>query len=148
MTGKPLNGRHVLAMFVGGFSIIIGVNLTLAVGAIRSFPGLEVANSYVASQSFDARRAAQDALGWEADVTYDGGILRLSVEGPDGSQVDPSDFTATIGRPTTQTNDATLDFDPNGQAPVDLAPGRWRLDLRTYREDMPFAQALLLEIAG
>ena len=54
-----LRGRHVGAMFVAGFGIIIAVNILLAVKAVGTFPGLEVANSYVASQSFDARRKAQ-----------------------------------------------------------------------------------------
>ena len=148
MTGTTLTGRHVLAMFVGGFGIIIGVNVTLAVGAVRTFPGLEVANSYVASQSFDARRAAQDALGWEARVTYDGGVLRLQVEGAEGGRVDPSLFTATIRRPTTRTSDAVLSFDPEGRAVVDLAPGRWRLDLSAPPEVATFSRALLLEVDG
>lgn len=46
---KELTGRHVLLMFVAGFGIIIAVNLTLAFSAVRTFPGLEVKNSYVAS---------------------------------------------------------------------------------------------------
>ena len=50
--------------FVAAFGVIIGVNLVLALSAVRTFPGLEVKNSYVASQTFDERRAAQEALGW------------------------------------------------------------------------------------
>ena len=147
MIGKPLGGRHVLAMFVGGFTVIIGANMTLAVKAVRSFPGLEVANSYVASQSFDARRAAQEALGWAADATYEDGVLRLRVSARDGRQIDPSRFTAIIGRPTTRADDAPLAFDVRGEMQVDLAPGRWRLDLQTAPGEQPFARSLLLEVA-
>ena len=147
MTDTPLKGRHVLGLFVAGFGIIIAVNLTLAFNAIRTFPGLEVANSYVASQNFDARRAAQDALGLTADVTYSGGVLRLTVDGPDGRRLDPSQFVAQIGRPTTQTSDAALTFDADGAARIDLAPGRWRLDMRGATPETPFEQALLLEVA-
>ena len=42
-----IKGWHVLAAFVLAFSVIIGVNLTLAFNAVRTFPGLEVKNSYV-----------------------------------------------------------------------------------------------------
>ena len=59
---RPLTGWHVLAMFVAFFGVIIAVNLTLAWQAISTFPGLEVENSYVASQTFDADRRAQVVL--------------------------------------------------------------------------------------
>ena len=57
-----ISGRHVFAGFALAFGVIISVNLTLAYNAVQTFPGLEVANSYVASQQFDANRAAQEAL--------------------------------------------------------------------------------------
>ena len=60
-----LTGWHVLGIFGGAFGVIIGVNIALAVNAVSTFPGLEVANSYVASQTFDKRRAAQDKAGWK-----------------------------------------------------------------------------------
>ena len=148
MTTRPLAGRHVLAMFVCGFGIIIAVNLTLAFSAVRTFPGLEVANSYVASQSFDARRAAQEALNWDVGVTYDGQVVSLRIVGADGVRLDPSRFTATIGRPTTRTADTPLVFDAEGDARVLLDPGRWRLDLQSAPGDAPFTQSLLLEVAG
>ncbi|MCQ0972107.1 FixH family protein [Paracoccus sp. TK19116] len=147
MIGSPLNGRHVLAMFAAGFGLIIAVNVTLAVQAVRTFPGLEVANSYVESQSFQARRAAQEALGWRTDVTYAAGTLRLSVRAQNGKRIDPAHFTATIGRPTTRSDDATLMFDAEGDAHIDLEPGRWRLDLRSSDDHAPFMHAVLLDIA-
>ena len=58
-----LTGWHVLAIFVGAFGVIIGVNVALAWNAVATFPGLEVDNSYIASQTFDDRREAQEALG-------------------------------------------------------------------------------------
>ena len=62
---KPLTGRKVFLMFVAFFGLIIAVNVTMAVQAVKTFPGLEVANSYVASQTFDADRAAQERLARE-----------------------------------------------------------------------------------
>ncbi len=61
MAEREFTGRHAAAVFVGAFAVIIAVNVALAVSAVRTFPGLEVANSYVASQEFNARRAAQEA---------------------------------------------------------------------------------------
>ena len=54
------------------FGVIIGVNVVMATKAIGTFPGLEVKNSYVASQSFDKRRDAQEALGWDVGVAHEG----------------------------------------------------------------------------
>lgn len=148
MTERRLNGRHVLAMFVCGFSIIIGVNVTLAVNAVKTFPGLEVANSYVASQSFDARRSAQQALGWTARVSYDDGLLQLTVTDAAGRVLDASGFAVVIGRPTTQVDDRPLVLPVSGGLPVDLAPGRWRVDLRSTGDSPAFNQSLSLWVAS
>jgi len=68
MAERKLTGRHVLLIFVAAFGVIISVNLVLAYSAVNTFPGLEVRNSYVASQTFNDRKAAQEALGLsEAD---------------------------------------------------------------------------------
>ena len=56
-----LTGKHVFAITAGAFAVIIGVNVLLAVKAVSTFPGLEVGNSYVASQGFNTRKAAQEA---------------------------------------------------------------------------------------
>ena len=74
-----LTGRKVFALFATGFAIIIAVNLTLAWNAVSSFPGLETRNSYVASQRFDADRAAQEALGWRAVAHLTDGAVTLEI---------------------------------------------------------------------
>ncbi|PYE82455.1 FixH family protein [Pseudoroseicyclus aestuarii] len=142
-----LTGRHVLAMFLGAFGVIIAVNLVLAFTAVRTFSGMEVANSYVASQSFDRRREAQEALGWTPQVSYADGILRLAVHDAAGGTVDPARFSAVVGRPTMRRQDHALDFDARGRAPLLLAPGRWRIDLQGETGGAPFVQALTLEVA-
>ena len=73
MAERQITGRHVLIGFVGAFSVIIGVNLVLAWSAVRTFPGLEVKNSYVASQEFNERKAAQEGLGWTVEADHAGG---------------------------------------------------------------------------
>lgn len=145
-TGRLLTGRHVLMMFCAGFGLIIAVNVTMAFNAVSTFPGLEVPNSYIASQSFDSRRAAQEALGWEASATYQNGLLQVAVS--DGSAaIDPRHLAGMIGRPTTRAADRKLALGPAGKMAIDLAPGRWRLDLTSQHEDVAFAQTLLIEVA-
>lgn len=131
-TARPLTGKHVLAIALGAFGVIIAVNLILAWQAIRTFPGIEVQNSYVASQDFNARLAAQRALGWEARVEVEAGELRLFLTGPDGAPADVATVAGTLGRATTTREDRAPDFrriDGGFAAPVDLAPGNWNLRL-------------------
>ncbi|MBJ3763329.1 FixH family protein [Maribius pontilimi] len=128
--GPTLTGWHVLAMFAGGFGIIIAVNLALAVNAVRTFPGLETESAYVASQTFDADRAAQDALGWTVSLAHDGALLRLAIVDASGRPVHPRIVEATLGRATTVAQDRTPAFAWDGSAlsaPADLAPGNWNL---------------------
>lgn len=143
---KTLTGRHVVLMFVSGFGIIIAVNLVLAVSAVRTFPGLEVPNSYVASQTFQARLEAQQALGWKADATYHDGQLVLTIVDTDGHPAPTGALSAHISRPTEARNDSDLDLG-DGTARIDLETGIWRLDISAQAPDgTRFQKALLLEI--
>jgi len=149
-TGKELTGWHVLAMFVGGFGIIIGVNVFMAYSAVSTFPGMEVSSSYADSQTFDLRRDAQEALGWEASVRVDGDMLILTLVDENGRPVYPAELDALLTRPTNRLEDQTLVLTrgPNGTltAPVEVSDGRWRLRLTglarngtEYRHNITFA---------
>ena len=82
--GKPLTGRKVLVIILAGFAIIIAANLSLAVSAIATNPGLEVRNGYIASQKFERRRELQDSLAWKASALYEDGFLVVEIVAADG----------------------------------------------------------------
>lgn len=152
MSGRELTGWHVLAIFGGAFAIIIGVNLTLAFKAVSTFPGLEVKNSYVASQTFDAERAAQEALGWRVIASVEGTQVRLRIEDETGA-VQPTITRAEIGRPTEAVDDRQLAFAPDGDgfvAPaMGLRPGYWYLRLHAEAADgTAFRQRVRLRVPG
>ena len=133
-----LTGKHALAIFVGAFGIIFAVNIFMAWNAVRTFPGVEVANSYVASQGFNARLADQRRLGWETRVEVAEGELRLFVSGDDGVTAAVESLQATLGRATHNRDDWTPDFRriPGGfAAPVDLEPGNWNLRMTATAAD-------------
>lgn len=135
---KPLRGIHVFLIVAGAFSIIIGANGVLAWNAVRSFPGLDVKNTYVDSQSFDARRAAQESLGWTAWVSADADTLRIRFTGRGGEAVIPAIVTARIGRKTTAQDDTQLALVRDGDgfaAPHDNAAGRWMVFLKATADD-------------
>lgn len=138
MTSKPLTGRKVFLIIASAFAVIITVNLTLAFQAVATFPGVETRNSYVASQGFQEKRDAQEALGWTATADVERGELALAFIGPDGAPVAPEIVSATLGRATHVHDDRTPDFvwrDGAYRAPVDLGPGNWNLRLVAEAED-------------
>ncbi|WP_372837670.1 FixH family protein [Phaeovulum sp.] len=134
----PLTGRKVLIITVSAFSVIIGVNLFMAYKAIGTFPGLEVANSYVASQTFDADRMAQEALGWVVHPVYAGGVLTIAIRDTAGLPAAVADLSVLVGRPTSVRDDQVLRFElAEGvyTAPVALGPGNWLLHLEARAAD-------------
>ncbi len=148
---RPLTGRMVFAIFAGCFAVIIAVNLTLAFQAVNTFPGLEVKNSYVASQGFDANRAAQEALGWDVSADVDGKRLILTID-QDGAPVVPTIVSAVLGRATNVSQDVEPVFYHDGAsfvAPVNLAPGNWNLRLVAEAADgTRFQQRIIVRVPG
>lgn len=147
---KQLTGRHVALIFVTMFTVIIAVNLTLAYNALSTFPGLEVKNSYVASQHFDENRAAQQALGWSVLAQARGDEVVLSITDTAGQPVEVAELEATLGRATHVRDDQAPPFVFDGTAyvaPAALAPGNWNLRMKAVAEDgTAFQQRVILHV--
>ncbi|WP_166416812.1 FixH family protein [Cochlodiniinecator piscidefendens] len=153
MTSKPLTGRKVFAITASAFAVIIGVNFFMAWSAVSTFPGLEVGNSYVASQSFDADRAAQEGLGWSAELRYVDNHLVLEITDDDGAPVEVDSLSAILGRSTHVRDDFAPMFQfENGvyRAPaVSLGGGNWNLRFTAVASDgTEFRQRLVLYVRG
>ena len=147
---REITGRHVAIIFVAAFGVIIAVNIALAVNAVRSFPGLEVRNSYVASQNFDADRTAQIALGWTVRAEARDGMLILSITDRDNRAVEVADLSATLGRATHVQDDQTLIFDFDGErysAPASIGAGNWNVRMIARASDgTEFRQRVVLHV--
>ncbi len=133
-----IKGWHVLAVSVAAFGVIIAVNVTMAYKAISTFPGLEVDNSYVASQEFNRLRDAQEKLGWKMAYGYDGGRLTLAFTDRNGTPVEVSRLEVLVGRTTEAKDDVLPAFTwLNGsyEATVPLAPGRWMIRISARSAD-------------
>ena len=124
-------GRHMALVFVGGFGVVIAVNLVMASFAIGSFHGTVVDNSYAASQHYNgwlAKAEASKALGWQvmAERRADGRVVIETIAVPEGAVI-----TAEAERPLGARDTARLTFAPQGQgrwvSDAPLAHGRWRL---------------------
>lgn len=145
-----LTGRKVFIITASAFGVIMAVNFTMAYLAVGSFPGLEVKNSYVASQKFDADRAAQEALGWKVGAGVEDGVLTIAFTGRNGYPVEVDALDAIVGRPTHVKDDVTPDFaysDGTFTAPVDLVPGRWDIRMvATAPDGTQFRQRIPLNV--
>ncbi len=149
VVARPLTGRKFFAIIASCFAVIITVNLTLAYQAVRTFPGLEVKNSFVASQAFDTHRQAQQALGWDVSARLDRNVLVLDIQ-KDGRPVVPTITSAVLGRATNVSQDITPVFEHDGQvfvAPADLGPGNWNLRLIAEADDgTVFQQRIIVQV--
>lgn len=147
---RKLTGWHALGIFGGCFAVIITVNLFLAYSAVSTFPGLEVKNSYVASQGFDDRRAEQEALGWTVRAEAKGGLLILSIKDADGKPVQAGSIDAVLGRATHVQDDRSPDFTFDGKAYVareSLRPGNWNIRMTAVALDgSKFEQRVVLHV--
>ncbi|AKM09522.1 FixH family protein [Croceicoccus naphthovorans] len=128
---KSFTGRHMAAVMVVGFGIVIAVNFTMAALASSSFGGVVVENSYVASQNFNGwldRAEKSEALGYsvEASRGADGRVVLATANVPAGSQV-----IAVARHPLGHQPETELAFVQSGHdawtSTAALPEGRWTL---------------------
>ncbi|MBL4768854.1 MAG: FixH family protein [Rhodobacteraceae bacterium] len=150
MMQREFTGRHVAMVFVGAFAVIIGVNLLLAFQAVKTFPGLEVRNSYVASQKFNTRRTAQLSLGWSVRADARDGLVILSITDTGGAPVKVARLSATVGRATHVRDDFEPEFVFDGTSyvvPVELGKGNWNIRLVARAANgTEFSQRVILHV--
>ena len=129
----PFNGRHMTAILVAFFAVVIAVNVLMARFAISTFGGVVVENSYVASQHFNRwldEAQAERALGWNASLARGAGdrvVMTLA-----GLPAGAAPTVAAVARhPLGRLPDRTLVFAAMGDgrfiSTTPLPAGRWRL---------------------
>lgn len=130
---QPFTGRHMAMAMVGGFGIVIAVNLFMATLAVGGFSGVVVPNSYVASQKFNGwlgRAEAQDALGWDISASQaDDGTMRVAMRNVPQNAV----LTAIVRRPLGEPDEREIALagDPGEgfRSTEPLPEGRWLVRL-------------------
>ncbi|MEZ5961394.1 MAG: FixH family protein [Hyphomonadaceae bacterium] len=136
-----IRGWHVLAGILAFFGIIIAVNVTFAIYAVRSFPGEDVRRSYLQGLHYNdtlAERRAQAALGWHAAAALRddaaGTLLEVRLTSQDDA-INGATLNGDLEWPTSSQFDRSLTFHSVGGGRYvarlgDLTPGRWRLRAR------------------
>ncbi|MGI9402622.1 MAG: FixH family protein [Rhizobiaceae bacterium] len=145
-TGQgKFTGRHMLAIMIAFFGVIIAVNITMAWFASNSWTGLVVKNSYVASQHFNDELAAareQHGRGWKSEIGFESNRLSLKLVDENDSPVVLDELKVVAGRPATEINDQTIGFDYVGGglwiAEANLGHGLWKLDITGNKDNAPF----------
>ena len=133
---RTFTGWHMAAITISFFAVIIAVNLTLAVFASTSWTGLVVANSYVASQSFNRDAAIarqQQALGWQMDLTVNRSLAKIAILDRDNLPLTGLNIRAVLQRPTDEAGDQVLKLRESGagiyMADATIGSGIWVADI-------------------
>ncbi len=128
-----LEGRHVLAMLIAFFAVILGVNGYFLVSALRTHSGIVAIEPYRKGLAYNARIAAgdrQSALGWRETVTVTrNGTVSVRISDHDGIPVPGLAVTGVLGRPSTSGNDRLLQLREDDGRYIavgsELADGSW-----------------------
>lgn len=129
----PFTGRHMTAILVAFFGVVIAVNVLMARYAIGTFGGIVVENSYVASQHFnrwldEAKR--EDALGWRAKVARrQDGRLAVDLEGAPASATLSGEARHPLGRAPDRALAFTATGDGKFVSAEAVPLGRWTIRL-------------------
>ena len=145
MRAERFTGRHMTVILCGFFAVVVAVNMLMATLATRTFGGVVVENSYVASQRYNgwlAEARRQDRLGWSVTSKLAADrrvILKVSATGASAKGV--------ASHPLGRQPDVPLRFEPkNGQLVSDLPlpAGRWHVKLVVRRGDERIQQIATL----
>ena len=143
---RKFTGWHMSGILVAFFGVVMVVNFTMAAFATSTFGGVQVENSYVASQKFNqwlAKADEQAQLDWQVTSRWqDDGHLQVSAQGAQGTK-GPSEnavLSATARHPLGKEADQELTFTraPNGDfvSNQQLSPARWIVRLRVLDGDV------------
>ena len=133
---RGFTGWHMIAVMALFFGTIITVNVVMAWNASRSWSGLVVENTYIASQQFNGKVAetrAFQASGITGRLTAAPGGIRYVVmrNGEPAKEIDR--VVATFKRPVEEHEDLRVEFDHRGEgkfvAAERLKPGQWIADV-------------------
>jgi len=140
---RRFSGRHMTAILIAFFGVVIAVNLTMATFATRTFGGVVVENSYVASQKYNDWLAAaeqQQKLAWTIEPALDE-QRHISV----GLSIDGASVSGFARHPLGREADVPLTFIMKGAEARtfnSLPPGRWNIHLFVRRGE---SEARLIE---
>jgi nitrogen fixation protein FixH len=137
---KVFTGRHMAAILIAFFGVVIVVNLVMARFALSTFGGTVVDNSYVASQHYNEwlqRAGTQDRLGWDMSIRVGEDRHAVLLVSKDGAPLDGLTVAATLAHPLGGAEPRAIRFVPGADGTLrsveEVPHGRWRFDLSVRR---------------
>jgi nitrogen fixation protein FixH len=118
---KGLRGWHVAAGVCAFFAVVITVDTTFAVMAVKTHPGEVSVTPYEDGLIYDkhiAQLDAQERLGWKAYASAGRGFVALRFEDRSGAPVRGLAVAGRLERPATESGRIVLKF-------IEAAPGRY-----------------------
>jgi nitrogen fixation protein FixH len=130
---RTLNGRHVLAILIGFFGCVFGVNGYFIFRSLSTYTGIVAEEPYRKGLGYNSRIAADDrqiALNWRVELVMTTGAVTVTLHDASGRSIDGKNVTLRIGRPSTRSLDRTFalhETTPGDYASATdlLAPGNW-----------------------
>jgi len=119
--GFAIRGWHVLAGVTAFFAVIIAVDVSFMIMAIRTFPGQVSVTPYEDGLLYNRRIAqieAQARLGWRAAAASAPGEVVMTFRDRAGRPLTGLAVAGRLERPATEAGRVTLRF-------VEDAPGRY-----------------------
>lgn len=121
---RRLTGRHVLAILVGFFAVVIAVNAVMLTLALDTMPGTTTDSAYRASQRFNADLAAaraRDVRRWSVDARASrdpsgAAAVTVSVREAGGAPVERIEVSARLVHPVHRIYDRSFDVARTGPA--------------------------------
>ena len=134
----PNRSRWIPWVFVGSMAVVVLVNLVLVYAALSTFTGVTTGRSYDRGRAYNRvleEAARQDALGWSARVTLDGGVLSVVATDREGLPVGGR-VQGVLHRPL-EGAEIPLDFAAAGPgrfiaAAAPPATGQWEARLTLF----------------
>lgn len=148
MTSKPssfaFTGRHMVLVLVAFFGVVITVNLFMAWQATRSWSGLVVPNTYVASQQFNSKVAVQRAMaatGITGKLAVEGDVVSFTISQPDQRPVDVDKVVVNFLRPVGTEQDFSVELTRTAPGVYsvkhEVRPGQWIAEVKATNGDTP-----------
>lgn len=131
---RELTGKHVLAIFIAFFGVVMAVNMVMFRAATSSFSGLETDSAYRVGLAYNSELAAaraQAALGWAVNAKVDGERVTVDVRDANGAVVPGLEGDVVLAWPADRKLDRkgilVLREGTLYEAQLDkaLPPGQW-----------------------
>jgi nitrogen fixation protein FixH len=119
--GFTIRGWHVLAGISAFFAVVIGVDASFTVIALKTFPGQVSVTPYEDGLLYNRRIAqleAQERLGWRAAAEASPGEVVMTFRDRAGRPLTGLALAGRLERPATEAGRVTLRF-------AETAPGRY-----------------------